>query len=78
MRYDHDDPETILDAPNPDDILFEVTVETVIGQVKRGYGKHTPREAAFMLIANHEEDGVFKFPDPLTFGKVTVTVTTGD
>jgi len=40
---------------------FDVTC--VIGRVEFGKGDLTPYEAAFLLIARHDTDGHFTFPD---------------
>jgi hypothetical protein len=42
---------------------FDVTVERVVGTVSLdGEGQFPPHVAAFMLIAEADEQGVFKYP----------------
>lgn len=53
---------------------FDVTC--VIGRVELNRkGQHTPQEAAFLLIAQHDTDGTFTFPSEIG-GIVRVTVET--
>jgi hypothetical protein len=42
---------------------FDVTVETVVGRVDLGPdGQFPPHVAAFMLIAEFDQQGTFKYP----------------
>jgi hypothetical protein len=50
---------------------FDVTC--VIGRVEFGEGDHTPHEAAFLLIANHDAPGTYSFPAERE-GTIEVTV----
>lgn len=51
---------------------FDVTC--VIGTVEVGEGEHTPGQAAFLLIAQHDAPGHYSFPGPHEGSVIRVTV----
>lgn len=58
-----------------DEPYFEVTVESVIARVKWSRdGELTPTQAAFIAIANHNSDGVYRFPGPHEDSETVVVV----
>jgi hypothetical protein len=56
---------------------FDVVVERVVGTVTFGDGPLSPYQAAFEIIAQSGEEGVFKFPGHGDGEIVTVTIDHG-
>lgn len=59
------------------DELFKVTREVVVGAVRHGSGRHTPQEAALLIIGRDLADGnegTYRFPGPHENTTYTVNV----
>lgn len=69
--------DDIRDPFTGEPFSFPVTVRAVIGRISVGEGEHAPHEAAFLLIARHDEPGVYEFP-MANGGVCTVEVTHTD
>lgn len=56
---------------------FDVVVLNKVGTVYLdGDSNQTPHEAAFQLIARHDQDGTYRFPSPDGVNYIQVAVTT--